>query len=89
MNLAVPFKTDLAIGTHMMVADTQTAVTDTKMAVTDTQTMVANTQTIVADIHRNVLTMQEGTSGQNRSVGTNCYQPTTECLPSPRLKSGQ
>jgi hypothetical protein len=68
VNLAAPCQTELAIGTHVMVADTQVVVSDTHMVVTDTQTAVADTQILVADIHRNVLTMQEGTSGQNHSV---------------------
>jgi hypothetical protein len=69
-----PFQTELAIGTHIVV--------------TDTQAMVSNTQTIVADIHRNVLTIQEGASGQNHLVGATCYLLATECLPSPRLDPG-
>jgi hypothetical protein len=55
---------------------------DTNMVVTDTQTMVA-------DMHRNMLTGQEGSSARNHSVGTTCYPSKTECLPSPRLESGQ
>jgi hypothetical protein len=54
-NLGSPFQTQLAIDTHMAVGDTQRGVADT--------------QTMVADIHRRVLTGQEPTSGQNKSVG--------------------
>ena len=53
--LHTPFQTELAIDTNMVVSDTQVAVADI--------------QTVVADIHRNVLAGQEGTSGQNNSVG--------------------
>jgi hypothetical protein len=76
-NLAASCQTELAIGTHVMVADTQVVVSDTHMVVTDTQTIVADTQTIVADIHRNVLTMQGGTSGQNHSVSAT-YNPSKQ-----------
>jgi hypothetical protein len=71
--------------TQMTVTNTQTMVADAQIAVTDTQTMVAdtkmtvsNTQTMVADMHRNMLTGQKGTSGQNdlvsatRSINTKC-----------------
>jgi hypothetical protein len=75
-NLGISFQTQLAIDTHMTVRDTQTGVVNTQTVVTDTQTMVADTktavtdtQTMVADIHRRVLTGQEATSGQNKSVG--------------------
>ena len=34
---------------------------------------------IVEGIHRNVLAIQEGTPGQNHSVGATYYQSTTEC----------
>jgi hypothetical protein len=49
---------------------------------------VTNTQTMVADIHRKVLTGQEGTS-QKDSVGAVCCPSITERLPSFRLKPGQ
>ena len=45
------------------------AVADAQLAIADARTMVANTQMIVADIHQNVLTMQEGASGKDHSVG--------------------
>ena len=61
--LADPFQTELAINTHVVVADTKTVVTDT-------QTVVVDTQTMVADIHRNVLAGSEGSSNQNNLVGT-------------------
>ena len=33
---------------------------------------------VVADIHRNVSPVQAGSDGQNLSVSTRLYQPTTE-----------
>jgi hypothetical protein len=86
--LASAFQTQLAIDTHMTAADTKTTavdtktmVADTKTVVADTKTVVVDTQTMVADIHRKILTGQEGTSGQNNSVGATCYSPTQESLP--------
>ena len=44
---------------------------------------------MVADMHRNMLTGQEGASGKNYLVGVTRYTPTTGCLLLPRLKPGQ
>ena len=75
--LADSFQTELAINTHVVVADTQTvvvntqtAVVNTRTAVFDTQAVVLDTQTMVTDIHRNFLAGSEGSSNQNDSVGT-------------------
>ena len=43
------------------------------MAVADTQMVVADTHMMVTDMHRRVLAVQEGTSGQNHSVGETYY----------------
>ena len=51
--------------------------------------LAINTHTMVADIHRNVVTGEEGVSGQNRSVGATRYPQTMECLLSPRLELGK
>ena len=51
--------------------------------------LVIDIHEMVADMHRNVLTGQEGASSQNNSVSTTCYPPTTERLPLPRPKSGE
>jgi hypothetical protein len=67
----------------MAVGDTQRGVADAQRGITNTQTMVADTQTMVADIHRKVLTGQEPTSGQNKSVGqlaTHQHQNSYNCL---------
>ena len=58
--------------TQAVVGNTQTAVTDTRTMVADTQVTVSNTQTMVADIHRNMLTGQNGASGKIDSVGATC-----------------
>jgi hypothetical protein len=82
-------QTELAIDTNMRVTNTQTMVADAQALAADTHTTVADTQTMVADMHRKVMTGQEGTSGQNNSVGVACCPQITECLPSSRLKPGQ
>ena len=89
MNSPVPFQTELAIDTNIVVANTQTAVADTRLAVADAHAVVADTHTMVADIHRSVLTGQEGNSGQKHSVGAICRTLTADFLPSHRLKPGQ
>jgi hypothetical protein len=48
-------------------------VADALITVADTQTTVTNTETMVADMHRNMLTGQQGASGQNDSVGVTRY----------------
>ena len=75
--------------TQVVVADSHTMVADARAMVTDTQVVVANTHMMVTDIHRSVLVGQDGTSGQNRSVGVARYPSTTECSPSTRLKPGE
>ena len=45
----------------------------------DTHAIVTDTNAIVADISRNVtLAVQAGSNGQNVSVSTGLYSPTTE-----------
>ena len=75
VNLTYSFQTQLAIDTNATVADTKTVVVGTQTMVADTQTKVSDTQAMIVDIHRKVLTGQEGTSGQNDSVSaTSIYQ---------------
>ena len=50
--------------------------------------LAMNTHVMVLDIHRNVVAGQEGGDGQHRSVSPTSDLSTTECSPSPRLKSG-
>ena len=51
--------------------------------------LALNTHTLVSDIHRNVVTSQQGSDGQHRQVSAIFYPSATECSPHPRLESGQ
>ena len=48
-----------------------------------------NTHVMVSDIHRNVVTGQEGADGQHRSVSETSNPSTAESSSPSRLKSGQ
>ena len=85
--LSSPFQTELAIDTNMTVVGTHGVVADTHMMVSGTQAVVADAHTMIADIHRNVVTGQEGTSGQNHSVGAIFDSSITKYLH--RLDSNQ
>ena len=50
--------------------------------------LATNTHIMVLDTHRNVVAGQDGASGQHHSVSPASDPLTTECSPSPRLKSG-
>lgn len=62
------FQTELAIDTHLVVADTRL---------------------MVADMHRNMLTGQEGVSIKNHTVGATYCSTSTERLSLPRLEPGE
>ena len=51
--------------------------------------LALNTHTLVSDIHRNVLTNQQGSDSQHRQVSATFYPSAIECSPYPRLESGQ
>ena len=58
LNLTSSPQTQLAIDTHMVVADSKTMVADTQTKVTDTQTKVTDTQAKVADTQSKVADTQ-------------------------------
>ena len=98
----IRFQTELSINTHVVVSDirhdvvnTHTIVSDVHQGVVNANTIISdlqydvtNTHAIVSEIRRNMVTGQEGTSGQNHPVSANLYPTTTQCSPFPRLKSG-
>lgn len=51
--------------------------------------LVMNTHMMVLDLRRGVLTDQEGTDDQHRSVSATSYPSAIECSPPHRLKLGQ
>ena len=55
----------------------------------NTHTLAVDTNTLVLDIHRNVVASQGGTDSQHRLVSATFDPSTIECLPYPRLESGQ
>ena len=51
--------------------------------------LAMNSHGMILDLHRTVVTGQEGTGGQHRSVSPTSHPSTTECSPSLRLNPGQ
>ena len=82
--LTINSQTELAINTHVAIANTHALVSDVHCG-------VSNTHAIVSDIHRNVIKIQEGSDGQHQAVrDTRCSSASlNKCLPPPRLKIGQ
>ena len=66
--LSDPLQAHLVIDTNMTVADIKTVVVGAQTVAEDTQLKVSKMQAMVADIHRKVLTGQEGNSSQVQSV---------------------